>query len=127
LPLFNQGQARVAKSEAELRRSERRLESLAIEIRSEVRELSARLAARREMARFYQDEILPGKAAIVQQALLRYNGMLLGNYELFTVRSEEAAAQRKTIEALRDYWMTRAELERAVGGSLEMRKSAHLK
>ena len=34
LPLFNQGQARVAKSEAELRRAERKLEGLAIDIRS---------------------------------------------------------------------------------------------
>jgi cobalt-zinc-cadmium efflux system outer membrane protein len=32
IPLFNQGQARIAKSEAELRRAERKLESLAIGI-----------------------------------------------------------------------------------------------
>jgi cobalt-zinc-cadmium efflux system outer membrane protein len=118
LPIFNQGQARIAKREAELRRAERRFEGLAIDIRTEVRELYVRLTAKREAARFYRDEILPDRAAVVQQSLLRYNGMLLGGYELFTVKKEEAEAGRKSVEALRDYWITRAELERAVGGNL---------
>jgi len=123
LPIFNQGQARIARGEAELRRAERKVENIAIEIRSEVRELADQLAAKRETVRFYQDEILPGRAAILQQSLLRYNGMLLGNYELFAARTEEAAAERKAVEALRDYWTTRADLERAVGGSLSAKKT----
>ncbi len=118
LPIFNQGQARIAKGEAELRRAERRFEGLAIDIRADVRELYGRLSAKREAARFYRDEILPDRAAMVQQSLLRYNGMLLGNYELFAVKKEEAEAGRKSVEALRDYWITRTELERAVGGNL---------
>ena len=52
VPLFNQGQARIAKGEAELRRAERKLEALAIGIRADVRELHDRLAAKREVARF---------------------------------------------------------------------------
>ena len=56
--------------------------------------------------------------------LLHYNGMLIGNYELFLTRAEQIEAEHKSIEALRDYWMTRAELERAVGGNLRARKPA---
>ena len=119
LPIFNQGQARMARSEAELRRAERKLEALAIDIRSEVRELHDRLAAQRETARFYRDELLPGRRAISAAMLLRYNGMLIGNYELFTAHSEEIEAEQKSVEALRDYWTTHAELERAVGGNLQ--------
>jgi cobalt-zinc-cadmium efflux system outer membrane protein len=122
LPVFNQGKARIAKGEAELRRAERKLEGLAIDIRSSVRELHDRLAAKREVVQFYHGELLPTYAAIVQQSLLRYNGMLIGNYELFATRGEQVMAEKKSIEALRDYWITRDELERTVGGSLSARK-----
>ncbi len=121
VPIFNQGQARIAKGEAELRRAERKLEALAIGIRADVRELNDRLAAKREGARFYRDELLPGRKAISAAMLLHYNGMLIGNYELFNARSEQIEAEHKGIEALRDYWIARAELERAVGGSLATR------
>lgn len=124
LPLFNQGQARVAKGEAELRRAERKLEALAIDIRADVRALHDKLAALREAARFYQREIVPTRRAITAGMLLHYNGMLIGNYELFTARAEQIEAEHKGVETLRDYWMTRAELERSVGGNLRPRASA---
>ena len=119
LPLFNQGQARVAKSQAELRRAERRVEALAIGIRADVRALHDKLASLREASRFYQSEVLPTRRAITAGTLLQYNGMLIGNYELFRTRAEQIEAEHKSIEMLRDYWTTRAELERAVGGKLK--------
>ena len=39
LPIFNQGQSRVAPGEAQLHMAENKLEALAVDIRSEVREL----------------------------------------------------------------------------------------
>lgn len=118
LPLFNQGQARIAKGEAELRRAERQVEALAIGIRADVRALQAKLAALRDATSFQQVEVIPNRKAIWEGAYLRYNGMLLGNFELFNTRAELVDAEAQGIEALRDYWMTRAELERAVGGNL---------
>ena len=118
LPLFNQGQARIARSEAELRRAERKLETPAIGIRADVRTLHDRLAPQREAVAFYEKEVVPMRRAITAGILLRYNGMLVGNYELFATRSEQIEAEHKAIKALRDYWTTRAELERAVGGRL---------
>ena len=124
IPLFNQGQARVAKGEAELRQAERRLEGLAIDIRSDVRALHDKLAALRETVRFYQDEIVPNRRAITADTQLRYNGMLVGNYELFNAHAEQIEMEQKSIEALRDYWITRAQLERAVGGNFHARSNA---
>jgi cobalt-zinc-cadmium efflux system outer membrane protein len=121
IPLFNQGQARVAKGEAELRQAERRLEGIAIDIRSDVRALHDKLAALRETVRFYQDQIVPNHRVITADTQLRYNGMLVGNFELFEARAEQIETEQKSIEALRDYWMTRAQLERAVGGNLHAR------
>ena len=123
LPLFNQGQARIAKSEAELRRAERKVEALAIGIRADVRALHDKLASLRAAVAFYQKEVVPTRRAITAGMLLHYNGMLVGNYELFATRAEQIEAEHKSIETLRDYWKTRAELERAVGGNLRARPS----
>jgi len=123
LPLFNQGQARVAKGEAELRHAERKLEALAIGIRADVRALHDKLTALRETVRFYENEVVPVRRTITAGMLLHYNGMLVGNYELFATRAEQIEAEHKSIEALRDYWKTRAELERAVGGNLRAHKN----
>lgn len=45
--------------------------------------------------------------------------MLVGAFEVFSARREHMEVERSLIEATRDYWITRAELERAVGGDLE--------
>jgi cobalt-zinc-cadmium efflux system outer membrane protein len=55
---------------------------------------------------------------VVEQSLLHYNGMFLSPYELFSAKQAEVEAQRGYLQAWRDYWIARAELERAVGGAL---------
>ena len=124
LPIFNQGQARIARGEAALRQSQDKFEALAVDIRSQIRELRDELTSKREIARFYKDELLPGQRRILNESLINYNAMAIGNFELFTTKAEEARTEREYIEAVRDYWMTRAELERAVGGNLTPRAFA---
>lgn len=119
LPIFNQGQARIARGEAQLSIAQSKFEQLAIDVRSDVRELRDRLITKRDIARFYRDELLPTRQRIVGLTLLEYNGMLLGAFELFTAKREEIEAEHVFIQATRDYWITRAALERAVGGDLE--------
>jgi cobalt-zinc-cadmium efflux system outer membrane protein len=118
LPIFHQGQARVARARAQLRQAERRLEALAVEIRSEVREKRDCLIAKRDMASFYERDLLPERTRIVELTQLEYNALLVGVFNLLTAKQNELSAQRGSIEAARDYWITRAELERAVGGTL---------
>ena len=124
LPIFNQGQARIARGEAALRQSQDKFEALAVDVRSQIRELRDELTSKREIARFYQDELLPGQRRILNESLLNYNAMDIGNFELFTTKAEEASTEREYVNAVRDYWITRAELERAVGGNLNPRQPA---
>lgn len=119
LPIFNQGQAKIARGEAQLRMAQRKFEGLAIEIRSDVRELRDRLISQRDLALFYRDDLLPTRRRITAQTLAQYNAMLVGAFETFQARRDDVEAERGLIEATRDYWMTRAELERAVGGALD--------
>jgi len=79
LPIFNQGQARIARGEAALRQTQDKFEALAIDVRSEIRELRDELASKRDIARFYRDELLPGQRQILNQSLLNYNPMEIGN------------------------------------------------
>src|SRR5580700_8442184 len=122
LPIFNQGQARIARSEAALRQAQDKFEALAVDVRSQIRELRDELTSKREIARFYRDELLPGERRILKESLTQYNAMEIQNFELFSTKAEEARTEREYLEAVRDYWISRAELERAVGGNLNPRQ-----
>ena len=121
LPIFNQGQARIRRGEAALRQAEDKFEALAIDIRSKIGELQNELASKRQIARFYQDELLPDQRRILNESLINYNAMQIGNFELFTIKAEEARTEREYIEAVRNYWIARVKLEREVGGNLSPR------
>ena len=123
LPIFNQGQARIRRGEAALRRAEDKFEALAIDIRSKIGEQRDDLVSKRQIARFYRDELLPDQRRILNESLVQYNAMGIGNFELFTIKAEEARTEREYIEAVRDYWIARVKLEREVGGNLSPRIS----
>jgi outer membrane protein TolC len=46
--------------------------------------------------------------------LLRYNGMLIGVFELLADAREQVAAVNAYIDALRDYWLAEADLQLAM-------------
>jgi outer membrane protein, heavy metal efflux system len=118
LPIFNQGQARIARGEAALRQAQDRFEALAVDVRSQIRELSDNLASKREIALSYQEELLPTQRRILSESLANYNAMQISDFELFTTKAEEERTEREYVEAVRDYWITRTQLEEAVGGNL---------
>jgi cobalt-zinc-cadmium efflux system outer membrane protein len=118
VPLFDQGQGEVARLAAEYRRAQRSLEALAVNIRSEVRERRDALITAREAAEYHAKILLPQRQRILRETLLQYNAMQVGNYVLLAAKEREQLAEREAIEALRDYWVARAELETAVGGTL---------
>ncbi|CAN5601008.1 TolC family protein [soil metagenome] len=124
LPIFNQGQSRIARGEAQLQMAENKMEALAVDIRSQVREQRDKLLSLSDMAKYYHDDLLPTRIRVMNKAILQYNAMQLGSYELFTIKARELEAERAYIDTLRDYWITRAELERLVGGTLTPPKAS---
>src|SRR5438045_8055074 len=118
LPIFNQGQGRIAKVQAQVRQAERRLEFEGVAIQPEVREARDRLIAKRDLATYYRDELLPGRKKILELTLTHYNAMLKSPYDLLLAKQNEISAERGYVNALRDYWIARADLERAVVGRL---------
>lgn len=118
LPIFDTGAASIARLEAEHRRAERQLEDLAIRVRSEVREQADRFVAARDLARYYRDTVLPRRVRILDQTLRHYNSMLKGVYDVLLAKRMEIETEKAAIEAWRDAWVARFQLERALGGRL---------
>ncbi len=118
IPFFDQGQAAIARLESQLLQSQRRLENLSIHARSEVRLARDFMIASRELTEYYRDRLIPQRQQIVQLTLEQYNMMLQGTYDLLAAREREVETERAYIEAWRDYWIARVELERALGGRL---------
>jgi cobalt-zinc-cadmium efflux system outer membrane protein len=119
LPIFDQKQALLARLEAELRQRQERLAALAIDARSEVREARGRVLATRGIAAHYRAVVIPLRERIVALSQQHYDAMLLGVYQLLVAKQSEVNAYREYIEAVRDYWIARAELARATGGKLD--------
>ncbi len=118
LAIFNQGQGEIATLRARDLQARHLLEAKTIDVRSEVRAARAQVAANRELALAIQSTILPQRRQALALTLQQYNGMLKGAYDLLLAKANETTAERSSIEACRDYWLARAELERAAGGKL---------
>ncbi len=118
IPLFNRGRARRARAEAVFRQAVENYAALAVQIRSEVRGARDHLSLARSRAEYYKDVLLPRRERIVAFSQERYNFMLADVFQLLLAKQNEIAARGGYIEALRDYWIARVELERAAGGSL---------
>jgi cobalt-zinc-cadmium efflux system outer membrane protein len=89
---------------------------LAIDVRSRAREAKARLLSAQSRAQKYASVIVPAEARVVEQTLLQYNAMQVGVFQLLDARRGELAARLAYVEALRDYWTSRAELEALLAG-----------
>ena len=118
VPIFDQKQATIAKVVAQYRKAELRVGELAVEARSEVRETRGRLLLARAIVERYRAHLIPLRERIVALAQSHHDAMLLGIYQLLQLKQAEATVYREYIEAVRDYWIARADLERAVGGAL---------
>ena len=118
LPLFDQGQPAVARLAAEYRQAQDNYQALSVNVRSEVRQARDALLAAREAAEFSEQHLLPLQAKILRKTLLQYNAMQESTYDLLLAKQNEETATQEYVASLRDYWIARAELGRAVGGRL---------
>jgi outer membrane protein TolC len=116
IPIFDFGEARMARAERLYMQSVNRALETAIQARSEVRETYAAYRTTFELARHYRDEIVPLRKRISEEMLLRYNGMLASVFELLADSREQIAAVNAYIEASRDFWLAESDLQMALTG-----------
>ncbi|MCC7274581.1 MAG: TolC family protein, partial [Alphaproteobacteria bacterium] len=114
IPIFDFGTTRVAEAENVYRAAANRLAELAVNARSEVREAYEAWRLNHDLAGHYLRVVVPARQAISEETLLRYNGMLVGPFELLADARDQIAAVIAAIQAQRDFWLADADLETAL-------------
>ena len=116
LPLFDWGTARVAQAQAVYMQAVHRAADTAIQARSEVREAYGAYRTAWDIARHQREEVVPLAARISEENLLRYNGMLIGVFDLLADARAQIASVHGAIQSQREFWIAQAELDMALVG-----------
>ncbi len=116
IPLFDWGDAKLARAEAMYMQSVHRTAQVALAAQSEVRESYQAYRTAHDIGRHYRDEIVPLRKRIADENTLRYNGMLIGVFELLADAREQVVSVNGYLDALRDFWLAQADLDLALNG-----------
>jgi cobalt-zinc-cadmium efflux system outer membrane protein len=118
LPLFNWGSGRKAQAQAQLASAEAELRASELDLQQEVGAALAELQSAQRRLRRLREELIPQREAVVAQTQRELNYMLVGAAELLLAKQQEYAAYGDYLGAVRDYWLARSALSRAVGRRL---------
>jgi outer membrane protein, heavy metal efflux system len=118
IPLLTQGQGRLGRAVAELRRAQQEYYALGVRLRATARAVEERLQGAEDRARYSRDILLPLRERIVRETQLQYNAMQLGVFDLLRAREQQMQAALAYVETLLDYWLARTELEQLLSGRL---------
>jgi outer membrane protein TolC len=116
LPLFDWSGSRSAQAQALYMQAVHQAARVAVDARSEVREAYHGQRAAYDIARHYRDHVVPNAQRISEENLLRYNGMLIGVFELLADARSQVSTVNASIGALRDFWLAQADLDMALLG-----------
>jgi outer membrane protein, heavy metal efflux system len=122
IPLFDWGQARNARARAELRRARHLHHALAVRIRAETRSARDRLLGHRDRALHYRTVQLPLRDRVVAETQRHYNAMQISPLELFRAKEQQIDVGVRYVDALRDYWTSRADLGLILAGRIPPRE-----
>ncbi|MES2840479.1 MAG: TolC family protein [Pseudomonadota bacterium] len=98
-------------------RAEATLLRAASERRSMARQAWAQLQARHASAVHAQNVVAQLHAALEQETLLRYNGMLQSSWELLASARERMQSLDAALQARRDYWRARTDWQALLAGA----------
>lgn len=119
IPIFDGGEVSLRRARESYLRALNRLAEKAVNVRSEARAAYQGYRASYDIARQYESSVLPLRKIVSDEALLRYNGMLIDVFELLTTARERIASTLAAIEARRDFLLAEADFHAALigGGS----------
>ncbi len=117
LPIFDWGTARVKRAEANYQQFLNSAKAKTVNAASEVRAQHQQYLAGFEIAQRYRDEVIPLKKQMLDESLLRYNGMLMSPFELMVTAREQVLAVNHYIAALRDFWIADSNLQMTMIGA----------
>jgi outer membrane protein TolC len=110
LPLFDGGTANQAEAQAAWLSALHHAAAVAVDARSQARERAAGRRAAWTLARHYRDDVLPLHQRLADEALQRYNGMLIDVFDLLADARDHVDTVAASIEAQRDFWLADIDL-----------------
>ncbi|TAM26537.1 MAG: TolC family protein [Nevskiaceae bacterium] len=118
IPIFNWGTGRVTRAKALLDAAEADLAATELDASNDVKAAHAGVQSAKALVERYRDGLIPQREAVVDQMQLEVNFMLIGVFELLAAKQQQYDAYSGYLDAVRDYWLARTELTRAVGRRL---------
>jgi len=118
LPLFYQGQGKVAAARSRMSAERNTHADIAVRVRAAAREAGLRLRAARAAVEYFERVLLPLRRRVLEESQLQYNAMQIGVFDLLQARRDQAEAERAFVDALLDYWIARTDAEQLLSGRL---------
>ena len=116
LPIFDWGNAKRDAMNAQSIAAANRYESVVRAASSQLRESYSAYRTAYDVARHYRDEIVPLRKTMAEENVLRYNGMLIGVFELLADTRDQIGSVVTAINAYQQYWLADAALSASVIG-----------
>jgi cobalt-zinc-cadmium efflux system outer membrane protein len=126
IPIFTQNKDQQLRAEAEFKAQIAEVQRLINAIDNSVRLAHAEVLNSRTRINEYRDVLIPQRIESVARAQEELNFMLIGVFELLSLKQEEYAAYQEYLESVRDYWQSRARLSMAVGRTLPSSLAAEI-
>jgi outer membrane protein TolC len=123
LPIFDWGDLKRDASSAQLLATTQRLEATVRAAGSSLRESYSAYRTTYDVAKHYRDEIVPLRKLIADENVLRYNGMLIGVFELLADSRDQIVSVMAAINAQQQFWLADAALQSAILGKPMMMPS----
>jgi outer membrane protein TolC len=116
VPIFDFGEVRLRQASESYAQAVNRLTEKAVNVRSEARDAYRAYRSAYDIAIRYRDQALPLRQTISDEILLRYGAMQLDVFTLLTEARQRVAVNIAGIQAQRDFWLARTDLDAAIAG-----------
>ncbi len=116
LPIFDWGNAKRDAMNARSLAAANRYEGTVRSATSQVRESYSAYRTAYDVARHYRDEVVPLRKTMAEENLLRYNGMLIGVFELLADTRDQISSVVTAINAYQQFWLADAALSASMTG-----------
>lgn len=116
LPVFDWGGMKRDAMSAQLLAAVNHLESTVRAVGPNLRESYSSYRTTYDVAKHYRDEIVPLRKVIAEENVLRYNGMIIGVFELLADARDQVSSVIAAINAQRQFWLSDAALHASIIG-----------
>ena len=116
LPLFDWGGARRDVLNAQSLAAANQYDAIVRSAASQLRQGYSAYRTAYDIARHYRDEVVPLRQAMAEENVLRYNGMLIGVFELLAEARDQVTSVTRAIDAQQQFWLADAALAASVMG-----------